>query len=165
MQSIRCFQFSRGYFQDIKKFNFQKHPVGIQRPIELLNASPGKSRPWCSTNGLIKNPYQLSGVHLVANKKLLEAKLKIKICKLAQGLENQKDLILRSHLLPHFLTRVFISNSRIFFFSQLPTAFTSHLDKIITKTSYKILCKDDDVKRLIFSVCASRKCSSQSNST
>lgn len=114
MQPIHCFQFSKGYSKTLG--NSISKSLGFQKLAGLINPSTGKSRPLCSPNGLKMNPDQLFDNHLVANRRLLETRLKIKMHKLAQSSANQWDLKPRSHLVQYFLASILISNSRTLIF-------------------------------------------------
>lgn len=104
------------------------------------------------------NIYQLFDDHLVANKRLLENKLKTQMQKAAQSSENQQDSVFKSYLPPYFLTSYLIWNLH---FPQLRIALIRSHGNIITKTSYEILWKYNDVKRFVFYPCISRKCGKQ----
>lgn len=105
------------------------------------------------------NIYQLYDNHLVANKRLLEIRLKTQMQKLAQSSKNQQDLIFKSRLPPYFLTSFLIWHLH---FPHLLIALTSSHGKNIIKTSYESLYKYDDVKmRFVFYPCISRKCGTQ----
>lgn len=117
--STSCNQFTVSNFPGVTSKtlgNSISKSIGIQKPAGLINPSTGKSRPLCSPNGFKMNPDQLFDNHLVANRRLLETRLKIKMYKLAQSSANQRDLKPRSNLLQCFLTCISMSYSRILIF-------------------------------------------------